>query len=602
MGRSRVAKPIFVGGNAIAVALVTLLELVGCGDDTVVATGSGGLGSGTHVDVGTGATETSAGGDGAETGSRTTLGGSAASGGESSDSEGVEAGTDAGLLPEDFEGMFDGTPTYSRFVRLTHEQWELAVRDLLRLDAAPEIATEFANDPRFSTFSNNEAYLSVSPQLAVDYQEAARTLATRVVDTPDLLALVADGTTDGASFVTIFGRRAFRRPLTDAEETRFLDLFAQGAELIESGDAFADGVHMVIESMLQSPHFLYRTELGPEDERLSGYELAAKVSLAVANTIPSDAMLAAVADGELDTEEGYRQFAQAVLDDPASGRAFQSFYAQLLRLDRGFSAKDSELFPEFTDDLLPALDEADRLFFEHLFVDDLGLRDFLLSPRGYVNEATAPLYDVAVDGPDLRPVEFDAARPGIYTRLGFLARHASSREPEPLRRGITILESTLCSPLPGEPFDPDNTMRQDGQTNREWIESITGEGTCGGVCHVEYINPLGFAFENFDAIGALRETDQGRPVDTSGALRFIDGLQSFADAPELLGLIAESREAHVCYAKHLTEFALARELTSDDMAAAFGLAERSLADASMKTLLHLILSSPSFTTRNGGPQ
>src|SRR5690606_24285889 len=128
----------------------------------------------------------------------------------------------------------------------THDQWDSAARDLLRLEAAPGVASTFVADDPYGRFSNNEKALSVSNALAFDYQQAAEMLAAQVADDPEALAGVVAGTTDGDSFVAQFGRRAFRRPLTPTELERFTSLFDRGAELVGSGDAFTDGVRLII--------------------------------------------------------------------------------------------------------------------------------------------------------------------------------------------------------------------------------------------------------------------------------------------------------------------------------------------------------------------
>src|SRR6185369_8947180 len=133
------------------------------------------------------------------------------------------------------------------------------------------------------------------------------------------LTRISGGATAAAAFVKTFGRRAFRRPLTTAEETRYQTLFATGATVFKSGNNFTDGAQLVIEAMLQSPHFLYRTELGTDGQPLTAYEVASKLSYLLRNTMPDDALLNAAASGELGTDAGLLSHAQALLDAmPAS--------------------------------------------------------------------------------------------------------------------------------------------------------------------------------------------------------------------------------------------------------------------------------------------
>jgi hypothetical protein len=164
-----------------------------------------------------------------------------------------------------------GMPIHTRFVRLTHDQWELSVRDLLKLDAVPGVSSSFASDPPDGTFSNNERALFVTSTLRNDYQRAAETLSEQVARNATALARVTGGSMDSAAFIRSFGRRAYRRPLTTVEEQRYQALFTSGATVFKSGNAFADGAQLFIEAVLQSPHFLFRSELGADGAPLSGY-------------------------------------------------------------------------------------------------------------------------------------------------------------------------------------------------------------------------------------------------------------------------------------------------------------------------------------------
>jgi len=192
----------------------------------------------------------------------------------------------------------DGTPVRSRVVRLTHAQWEHSVRDVLQLDQDPGFSISFTGDPPNGTFSNNERALAVTPNLRLDYQRAAEELSQRVAQDPAALARIFPGS-DSNDFIASFGRRVYRRELTADELARYRAIFELAPSLFESGDARADGAQLVMEAMLQSPHFLYRTELGDDGAPLSGFEIAAKLSFLLRNTTPNDDLLDAAASGAL---------------------------------------------------------------------------------------------------------------------------------------------------------------------------------------------------------------------------------------------------------------------------------------------------------------
>nr|PZN24164.1 MAG: hypothetical protein DIU78_12645 [Pseudomonadota bacterium] len=399
----------------------------------------------------------------------------------------------------------DGSPIYSGFIRLTHEQWEASVRDLLYLPAEPGLSSAFTSDPPEGTFSNNEKALFVSSTLRTDYQLAAETLAEQVTKDAQTLSRITGGNDPGA-FIKNFGRRVYRRPLTAAEEQRYRRLFDLGPQVFGSGNDFADGARIVIEAMLQAPGFIYRSELGSGGGRLTSYEIASKLSFLLRNTTPNDDLLNAAESGELDTPAGLLARAEQLLETADAQNVLRRFHTELFGLDRYSSIdKDRNLFSSYSDEINDDLQEADALFFNHIFTQGQGLREILLSPVAFVNQAIAPFYGVQMQGSGFTQVTLGPERPGFFTRIGFLAYNANLRDPDPIHRGVDINLRVLCahlSPPPGQ--IPALPAPMPGQTNRERVTAHTGPGTCGGACHGTIINPIGFAFENFDAIGQER--------------------------------------------------------------------------------------------------
>lgn len=493
----------------------------------------------------------------------------------------------------------DGTPVRSRMVRLTHAQWEHSVRDVLALPQDPALSASFTGDPPNGSFSNNERALSVTPNLRLDYQRAAEALSQQVARDPVALARIFPGS-DAGEFITTFGRRAYRRELTADEQARYQALFDQGPSLFESGDARADGAQLVMEAMLQSPHFLYRTELGADGAPLSGFEIASKLSFLLRNTTPNDELLDAAASGALDTPAGVTETARRMLDAPDAAEAIQRFHGELFGLDRYLSiAKDPVTFPEHDESLNPVLARAEELFLDHLFQSGQGLEALLTSTLAYANEELASFYGIQVSGADLQQVDLGPERPGLFTRLGFLAYNGTLRDPDSIHRGVEINRTMMCaalSPPPG--LIPALPTVEPGQTNRERVNAHTGPGTCGAGCHTTIINPLGFAFESFDGMGQLRETDNGKPVDTSSEYDFGAGLVPFDGAAELMPLLAASPRAHACYARHLAEFGLGRDIDRADAELISGLQRASALDGqSIKELLMTVVASPEFGQR-----
>src|SRR5450631_1738265 len=210
----------------------------------------------------------------------------------------------------------DGSAKYYRVIRITNAQWGRAVQDILGLAAPSGLEQQFQSAVTGTTdFSNNELVLDVNQESWTNFQAAAETLAAQVTATDAALAKVYTGT-DAAGFISTFGRRAYRRPLTAAEQATYLTLFNQGASLVGTRSNFAKGASLVIRAMLQSPNFLYRIELDAKQASLSGYEMAAKLSLWLRGTTPSDSLLdSAAGPGKLDTADGAVTLATTMLEE-----------------------------------------------------------------------------------------------------------------------------------------------------------------------------------------------------------------------------------------------------------------------------------------------
>lgn len=499
--------------------------------------------------------------------------------------------------------LLKGHPEYYRVVRLTNVQWENSIRDIFGLSALPGKSNSFFPDPPEGTFTNNERALFIADELWSDYQRASEELAESLSSNASVLAIFG-GTADSAAFISAVGHRAFRRALSAAEVAAYQGIWADGATYYASGNAAADGARVFLEAILQSPYFLFRLETTPTGQRLTGAELATKLSLLLRNTTPSDALLASAESGDLDTDAGLAAAAQAMLAEGEAREVVAEFHTELYGLDRYKNiAKNPTLFPAYNDGLNEILMNADLMFFNRVFDQDAGLREILTSNVAYVNDATAVFYGIASPGAALTEVLLDDDRPGFLTRVGYLAYNATLVDPDPIHRGVDINNRMLCmdlSPPAGE--IPPLPAPQPNQTNRERVEAHTGSGLCA-TCHGEIINPLGYAFENFDAMGQFRTEDNGQPIDTAAAYGFNDGLQAFDDAPGLISLMAENQQTHGCYSRNLAEFVLARDVAGTEEALVAGAQGASFTnDASIKELILTMIQDPLFTTAQGGAQ
>jgi hypothetical protein len=451
--------------------------------------------------------------------------------------------------------------------RLTRFEYNNTARELLSVDLAP--ADRFPPDEIAGGFSNNASVLTVSPLLAEKYMEAAETLASEAVKKlPQLLSCdpVQLGEEPCArQFVERFGRRAYRRPLASTEVDRLMKAYAIG----RADGTFATGIELTMRTMLQSPHFIYRFEVGaargPGDKlaRLTPHELAARLSYLLWSSMPDASLAQAADDGQLSTKEQIAARARAMLNDNRARHAVPEFYRQWLGIGALDSVlKDKQAHPDFTDDLRAAMRAETPAFIEHvLWSGDRRLATLLTAPIGFVTPPLAALYGVQVAaGSTPQMVMFAAAeRAGLLTQAGFLAVHALPNQSSPVTRGKFIRELLMCQPPSPPPPDLNVTPPEVDamRTTRERFAQHTANPACSS-CHA-LMDPIGFAFESYDAIGRFRTHDGSKPVDVSGEIvRSMDLDGSFVGARALVEKLAKSRQVHDCVAAQWYRYAFGR--------------------------------------------
>ena len=532
--------------------------------------------------------------------------GSGASAGEASvggrGGSGGAAGGSAGVSTTALGVTFDGHPQYFRFVRLTNAQWAASVQEVLHLAEPSALAAGFEAPVTGTTdFSNNELLLDVDSVKWTQFQAAAEALAAQVTASDAALVAVYPGT-DAEGFIQAVGRRAYRRPLTATEVKKHLALFTTGAAMTGDKSEFAKGAALVIRALLQSPKFLYRSELGPSGEALSGYEAAAKLSLWLRDATPDDALLDAAET--LTSADALAEAAKKMVGEASATAVMRQFHGELLRLDR-LSQISKVGVPSYDPSLNAEYLESSYLFFDRIFTQGMGVRDILTSTRGFMGPGMATLYGVSGARSGFVERDLGPQRVGYFSQLPFLTLHGVNEMPHSLHRGLDLMLNVLCAPLGPPPAAvPAITNRQPGQTNRQYLDQMTA-GCGSSVCHGEGMNPLSFAFEHFDGMGQYRETEENGsdmlPIDSSGSYTFTTGKVDFADNVELMAAVAESPEAHLCYAKKLGGFGLQRDIVMSDLPWLTQLASLSHDDAgSTEQIMIELVKSEAFRTHFGG--
>ncbi len=341
-------------------------------------------------------------------------------------------------------------------------------------------------------------------------------------------------------------RRAFRRPVTAADIDPLLASYAAGHE----AGGFDSGIQWALEALLVSPEFLFRVERHPPDVepgtpyRLADVDLASRLSFFLWSSIPDDELLALAEAGRLSEPAVLERQVRRMLNDPRSRALTANFAGQWLFLrNLRTVAPNAVLFPTFDDNLREAFRRETELFFDSQVRADRSVLDLLAADYTFLNDRLARHYGIpGVYGSHYRRVRYpDERRAGLLGHGSILTVTSHPNRTSPVVRGKWLLENLLGSPPPPPPPDIPALVENDEggapATVRARMEQHRGNPTCAA-CHAK-MDPLGFALENFDAVGQWRSTDAeaDAPIDASGTLP--DGTPFTTPAEFRRGLLAE---------------------------------------------------------------
>ncbi len=312
------------------------------------------------------------------------------------------------------------------------------------------------------------------------------------------------------AFCRTFADRAFRRPLTDEQAKWLIDKQFADAKNTENA------VKRVVLLTLKSPRFLYR-EIGGPDQ----FDVASRLSFGLWDSIPDEALLTAAREGKLSTKDEVAAQAERMLNDPRTKTKIREFLLTWLNakseMDLG---KDPQKFPGFDESLAFDMRTSLELFLDEVvWSEDADYRKLLLSEEVYLNDRLAKFFEVSTgDYKDFAPVKLDEGkRAGILTHPYLMTKFAHEAESSPIHRGVFVVRGLLGHALkpPPEAVTPLPAELHPSLTTRERVILQTGAAACM-TCH-NMINPLGFPFERFDAVGRYREKDGDKPIDDAGS-------------------------------------------------------------------------------------
>ena len=462
------------------------------------------------------------------------------------------------------------SPGVAPLRRLTQVQYNNTVRDLLGDTSHP--GNDFPPDEFRGAFSNQAVAQSVSPVLAQGYQTAAESVTAKALAHPERILPCDPKTGEDACarlFIQKFGRRAYRRPPTDAEVSTLFNVYK--SDRADGNVDFNDGMGAVIETILQSAPFLYRPEVGGVASAgtvaLNSYEVGARLSYTIWNSLPDSQLEAAADADQLRTPEQVATQARRMLADPKALTSLQDFFDQWLGVSSLTQVnKDAALFPEFTSAVQASMATERHAFLDYVMGTAGGTVDALLTaPFSFLDKNTGPLYGISglSDVPQKTMLD-PSQRAGILTQPGLMAIYSHPNQTSPVPRGKFVRERLLCEELAPPPPGLIITVPevQPGSTARQRFAVHDASPSCS-VCHVR-MDPIGFGFEHMDPIGRYRTLDQGLPVDSAGHLSATGLEQDFSSVPELARLLVQSSEVQACVVTQWFRYASGRTETPTD--------------------------------------
>jgi hypothetical protein len=482
-------------------------------------------------------------------------------------------------------------------------------------------ASDFPSENLADGFENNAWTHNVNMTLLRSYINASESISARAWEDPPAALSGCVGNASSSALclegIEDFTSIAFRRPAYEDEVALYQKLYRD----MRSSEGARVAFETTVQAILQSPQFLYRLELfepspmklpprdgGMDAERfelVGPYEMASRLSYFIWGTMPDEELLAAAERGDLNTPEVLSEQVARMIADPRAREMTRQFHRQWLGLDAfGSVVKDETAFPMWKDGMSQDLRLSIEAFIEHVYWEEGAFDAFMTSPAVFLTPELAPLYGKAIneESGGLWREDFPAEeRAGILTQPGMMALLAYPNQGSPIFRAIWVRERLLCQHLPPppsdiqiEPPDPDPNA-----TTREVFAIHTANEECAE-CHL-LIDPLGFGFEGYDALGRWRDTENGKAIDTSGEL--IGSPEQAMNGPfdgvvDLANRLADSEAIAKCISKQWFTFAMGRPNDTSDGDSMSRIYEQFLQDeTAFPSLFEAIVLSDSFRYR-----
>ncbi len=489
----------------------------------------------------------------------------------------------------------DGTEQLEVDVVATVDAPEDVEIDVTLSAGAHVVTVEFTND-------TYDPEAGIDTNLLVDYVDLIPPSGEGGVR--DQLVACAEGEA-GCTDDTIrtFAERAWRRPLAEdelAELVAFVD-YAQ-----REGETWDEGLKLAMKAALLSPHFIFRVEIDPEPQSLQphllgDFELASRLSYFLWSSMPDDALFEVARAGELNHPDAIAEQVERMLADPKASALAENFAGQWLytRALNEELVKDSQTYPDFDTALREDMRTEMEMLIAAVIEEGRGLDELFNGRETFVNDRLAAFYGLPPVGTDdfVRVSLEGTNRKGLLTTGGLMSVLAHPNVTSPIKRGKWVVEQLLCIEPPPPPPDAETTVDPsfDEGPMRERLAKHREDPSCAA-CH-ELMDPVGLSFEHYDGIGAWRDMEGPYEIDPSGTLP-IGG--DFADAVQMVDLIASSDEFSHCVAEKVLLYGLGRGIEKyDEDIIGEAADEFSAAGYQLQTLITQLATSDNFRMRRG---
>jgi len=512
------------------------------------------------------------------------------------------AGMEPGPTPDGF--LESGEVSSAPLRRLTRVEYQNVVREVLGVE--PPDAHALPEDSLASGFRSTANQLTTIAA-ANRYLDAAVETGQKLE--PTIRDLVPCSASDLAGerscidgWLTSFGPRLFRRPMTDEERSRYVGAF----ERARSTEAYEQSASLMIEALLVAPELLF-VELPSGGDAgtvhpLDSWQVASRLSLLLWDSVPDQPLLEAAARGELTSRAALTEHVERLLGDPRARASVRTFFDDWLGFGKIESAgNDKDAYPFIPRDLAAAFAEETRRYAEEAFWQDRDFRRLFVSSARIRNARLSIFYqDGLGTSDDMARYEADVSEHsfGLLSQAGFLMTLARSPASAPIHRGAFVRRKLLCGRLSPPPPGVATPLPEQmpGMTTREGITLHTAGAACAP-CH-DTFNPLGFALEHFDVAGAWRDVDRKLPIDAHATFDEPGFQAEVSGARELSEALAQSPRARACALQQLFSFALERAPTSADQAWFDELGRKFEASGfDLEALLAELVLSDSFRSR-----